>query len=83
MLDVIVSVTVALVLVSAAAMVAMITVGLTGILSGSRVVVGCPQCGRWRLEKAANRRDVCMHCAHPDRFTWEPSLLHPHRPRTR
>jgi hypothetical protein len=81
MVELIVSVTLVLVLVSAAAMVAMIIVGLTGIISGSRVVVGCPQCGRWRLEKAARSQAVCMHCAHPDRFAWEPSLLHPRRTR--
>ncbi len=84
MVQLIWAVTLAVVLVLAAAMVAMIVIGLVGILSGTRLVVGCPQCGRWRLDATGRgERNLCMHCAHPGRFSWEPALLHPHRPRTR
>ncbi len=82
MADLIVPLTVTVVLVLAALVVGMIGVGLLGILSGTRVVVGCPQCGRWRLDVSGRGRPrLCMHCAHPERFSWEPALLHSHRPR--
>jgi hypothetical protein len=81
MIHLIVTVTVVLVLVLAIVVGTMIVLGATGVLSGSRLVVGCQQCGRWQLDLSGKgSRRTCMHCAHPERFGWEPALLHPHKP---
>jgi Zinc-ribbon containing domain len=83
MTQLVVSTTIVLVLVLGIAMVTMIVIGLVGILSGKRLIVGCPQCGRWEVDAAGVGPHLCMHCAHPGRFSWEPALLHDHRVRQR
>jgi Zinc-ribbon containing domain len=80
MIDLIETLTVATVLALAFVVIAMVVLGMVGVLSGSRFVVGCRQCGRWQLDLSGRgNRPTCMHCAHPERFGWEPALLHPHR----
>jgi hypothetical protein len=80
MTHLIVTVTIATVLVLAFVVGAMIVLGFMGVLSGSRFVVGCQQCGRWQLDLSGEgKRGICKHCAHPERFGWEPALLHPHK----
>lgn len=81
--NLILSVTLVVVLVLGAAALAMAGLGLVGILTGRRLLVDCPDCGRWRLdlsEKSGSR--VCAHCAHPERFRWQPTLVHMHPPRS-
>jgi hypothetical protein len=79
MIGLIESVTLALVLLLAIAVLAMVVLGLVGVVSGSRFVVGCQRCGRWQLDLSGEGGPrTCAHCAHPERFGWEPALLHPH-----
>jgi hypothetical protein len=80
MIDVLQTLAVAAVLVLAFVVIAMVMLGMVGVLSGSRFVVGCQSCGRWQLDlSGSGERRTCMHCAHPERFGWEPALIHPHR----
>ena len=81
MSNLIIAVAVLLVLGLGAAVLAMLAVGMIGILSGRRLIFNCPTCGRWRLNGAGDGPGTsCLHCAHPERFRWEPTLLHrPHK----
>jgi hypothetical protein len=80
MIHLIETVTVATVVALAFIVIAMVVLGMVGVVSGSRFVVGCQQCGRWQLDlSGAGTKRTCMHCAHPERFGWEPALLHSHK----
>jgi hypothetical protein len=84
MSDLSVSLLVVALLVLAAGTAAMATIGLVGVLSGKRLIVPCPGCGRWRFDRSGRgQTTLCMHCVHPAAFAWEPSVLHPHGQRVR
>ena len=76
MTDLILTGAVALVAVLGGAVVGMAVIGLVGVMSGTRLIVDCPGCGRWQRSRSERVESVCWHCAHPRAFRWQPALLH-------
>jgi hypothetical protein len=72
----ILSATVVAVLLLLGAVLVMTMLGAVGILTESRFILNCPQCGRWELDlKGRGVARVCGHCAHPERHHL-PALVH-------
>lgn len=72
----ILSVAVVAVLVLAVGVIAMTVVGAVGLVSESRFIANCPECGRWELDLSGQGvARTCSHCRHPDRVHL-PALVH-------
>jgi hypothetical protein len=84
---VILTVAIVAVLVLAVGVIVMTWVGAIGLLSESRLIANCPECGRWELDLSGlGLERTCAHCRHPGRVHL-PALVHtpgtaPHPRRT-